>query len=139
MKLLKTYSTDHQNHAARDQNRTPETPSRKDKPPKEIEFKEFGLPTVRFGTQKEIILPLIRDESRIKKPLRAEQHENEQQRTQTRAKDEDRMSSSLSRNNQSRNGLRENPTPKTYQDFLIHEITTARNALRTTKQVNLTI
>ena len=80
-----------------------------------------------------------RNEGKIRIPLRDEQHEREQQQTQTRTEDEDRMSSRPSRNNQSRYGLRENPTPKTYPDFLIHENTTVRNALRKTKNVNLTI
>ena len=46
------------------------------------------------------------------------------------------MSSRPSRNNQSRYRLRKNPTPKKYPDFLIHEITTARNSLRKTNKVN---
>ena len=44
-----------------------------------------------------------------------------------------------SRNNTSRYGLRPNPTPKTYPDFLIHEITNARKLLfktYTTLQLN---
>ena len=57
----------------------------------------------------------------------------------TMRKNEERMSSRPSRNNQSRYRLRENPTPKTYPDFLIHEITAARNALRKANKVNVTI
>ena len=105
----------------------------------ETDHNNFRPPTVRFGTQEEIILPPPRDESRIRLPLRDEQHENQSQQTNTLTEDEERMSSRPSRNNQSRYRLRENPTPKTYPDFLIHEITAARNALRKTNKLNVTI
>ena len=105
----------------------------------ETDHNNFRPPTVRFGTQEEIILPPPRDESRISVPLRDEQHENQSQQTNTQTEDEERMSSRPSRNNQSRYRLRENPTPKKYPDFLIHEITSARNSLRKTNKVNVTI
>ena len=99
---------------------SPETNTRIDKQQVENDHNEFRLPTVRLGTQKEIILLPARNESRIRVPLRDEQHESHSQRTNTQTEDEERMSSRPSRNNQSRYRLRENPTPKTYPDFLIH-------------------
>ena len=105
----------------------------------ETDHNNFRPPTVRFGTREEIILPPPRDESRIRVPLRDEQHENQSQQTNTQNEDEERMSSRPSRSNQSRYRLRENPTPKTYPDFLIHEITSARNALRKTNKIDVTI
>ena len=71
--------------------------------------------------------------------MRDEQHENQSQQTNTQTEDEERMSSRPSRNNQSRYRLRENPTPKTHPDFLIHEITSVRNALRKSNKVDVTI
>ena len=124
---------------SRSQDRTLETPTRTENPPVEIDFNDFRPLNVRFGRQEEFVLPPPRDGSWIRIPLRDEQHEREQPRTQTRTDVEDRMSSRPSRKKQSRYGLRENPTPKTYPDFLIHEITTAQNALRKTNNVNLTI
>ena len=118
---------------------SPETNTRIDNQQVENDHNEFRPPTVRFGTQEEIILPPPCDESRIRVPLRDEQHESHSQRTNTQTADEERMSSRPSRNNQSRYRLRENPTPKTYPDFLIHEITSARNALRKTNRVDVTI
>ena len=119
---------------------SPEITTRIDNQQVETDHNDFRPPTVRFGTQEEIILPpLPRDESRIRLPLRDEQHENQSQQTNTQTEDEERMSSRPSRNNQSRYRLRENPTPKTYPDFLIHEITSARNALRKTNKVDVTI
>ena len=73
-----------------------------------------------------------------KRKLFYPQHENPSQQTNTRVEDEERMSSRPSRNNESRYRLRENPTPKTNPDFLIHEITSARNALRKTNQRDVT-
>ena len=105
----------------------------------ETDHNNFRPPTVRFGTREEIILPPPRDESRIRVPLRDEQHENQSQQTNTQNKDEERMSSRPSRSNQSRYRLRENPTPKKYPDFLIHEITSARNSLRKTNKVDVAI
>ena len=116
-----------------------ETNTRTDIPQVEIDHNDFRPPTVRFGTQEETILPPPRAESRIRVPLRDEPHENHPQQTHTQTDDEERISSRPSRNHQSRYRLRENPTPKTYPDFLIHEITSARNALRKTNNVNLTI
>ena len=113
---------------------SPETNTRIDNQQVENDHNEFRPPTVRFG-----FYPPPRDESRIRVPLRDEQHENHSQQTNTQTEDEERMSSRPSRNNQSRHRLRENPTPKTYPDFLIHEITSARNALRKTNKVNVTI
>ena len=119
---------------------SPETNTRIDKQQVGNDHNEFRQHTVRFGTQEEIILPPPpRDESRIRVPLRDEQHESHSQRTNTQTEDEERMSSRPSRNNQSRYRLRENPTPKTYPDFLIHEITSARNALRKTNKVDVSI
>ena len=118
---------------------SPETNTRIDNQQVENDHNEFRPPTVRFGTQEEIILPPPRDESRIRVPLRDEQHENHSQRTNMQTEDEERMSSRPSRNNQSRYRLRDNPTPKTNPDFLIHEITSARNALRKTNKVDVTI
>ena len=123
----------------RSQERTPQPDTSIENPQVEIEQNDFRPPTVRFGTQKEIILPPPCNECRIRVPLREEPHESNSQPTQTRTEDEERMSSRPSRNNQSRYKKRENPTPKTYPDFLIHEITTARNALRKSKNVNVTI
>ena len=120
-------------------NSTPEIDTRKENPQVEVDHIDFRPPTVRFGTHEEIILPPPRKESRIRVPLRDEPHERHSQQTQTRTDDEERMSSRPSRNNQSRYRLRANPTPKTYPDFLIHEITTARKALRKTNNVNVTI
>ena len=97
------------------------------------------MTTVRFGTQEEFILPPPGDEGRIRIPLRDVPHETEQHSTQTRYDQEERMNSRPSRNNQSMYGLREHPAPKTYPDFLIHEITTARNALRKTNITKVTI
>ena len=54
---------------------------------------------------------------------------------QQEAEDEKRMSSRPCRTSQSRVRLRENPRP--YPGFLIHEIATARNALRKTNTQNL--
>ena len=119
--------------------RPPETNTRIDNPQVETDHNDFRPPTVRFGTQEEIVLPPPRDESRIRIPLRDEPHESHSPQTQTRTNDEERMSSRPSSNNQSRYRLRENPTLKTYPDFLIHEITTARNALKKTNNVNVTI
>ena len=116
-----------------------ETNTRTDNSQVEIDHNDFRPPTVRFGTQEEIILPPPRDESRIGVPLRDEPHENHLQQTHTQTDDEEKMSSRPSRNNQSRYRLRENPTPKTYPDFLFHEITSARNELRKTNNVNITI
>ena len=116
-----------------------EANTRTDNPQVEIDHKDFRPPTVRFGTQEENILPPHRDESRTRVPLRDEPHENHSQQTHTQTDDEERMSSRPSRNNQGRYRLRENPTPKTYPDFHIHEITSARNALRKTNNVNITI
>ena len=116
-----------------------ETNTRIDNPQVETDHNVFRPPTVRFGTQEEIILPPPRNESRIGKPLRDEPHESHSQQTHTHIDDEERMSSRPSRNNQSRYRLRENPTAKTYPDFLIHEITSARNALRKTNNINKTI
>ena len=121
------------------QARPPETNTRIDNPQVETDHNDFRPPTVRFGTQEEIIQPPPCDESRIRIPLRGEQHESHSQQTHTHTDYEERMSSRPSRNNQSRYRLRENPTPKTYPDFLIHEITSARNALRKTNNVNITI
>ena len=117
----------------------PEITTRIDYQQVETDHNNFRPPTVRFGTQEEIILPPPRDESRIRVPLRHEQHENQSQQTNTQNEDEERMSSRPSRSNQSRYRLRENPTPKTYPDFLIHEITSARNALRKTNKIDVTI
>ena len=118
----------------------PEVTTRIDYQQVETDHNNFRPPTVRFETQEEIILPPPppRDESRIRVPLRDEQHENQSQQTNTQTEDEKRMSSRPSRNNQSRYRLRENPTPKKYPDFLIHEITSARNSLRKTNKVNVT-
>ena len=102
----------------RSPDRTPEIHSRTDNPPIQSEYNNFRPPTVCFGTQEEIILPPPRDESRKRTPLRAEQHKREPHRTKTSTEDEGRMSSRPSRNNLSRYGLRENPTPKTYPNFL---------------------
>ena len=114
---------------------SPETNTRIDNQQVENDQNGFRPPTVRIGTQEEIILPpLLPDESRIRVPLRDEQHESHSQRTKTQTEDEERMSSRLCRNNQSRYRLRANPTPKTNPDFLIHEITSARNALRKTNK-----
>ena len=99
---------------------SPETNTRIDNQQVENDHNESRLPTVRLGTQEEIFLLPARDESRIRVPLRDEQHESHSQRTNTQTEDEERMSSRPSRNNQSRYRLRENPTPKTYPDFLIH-------------------
>ena len=123
----------------RPQERTPETDTRIENPQLEIKHNDFRPRTVHFGTQEELILPPPRDESRIRVPLRDEPHKNHSQQTQRRTDDEGRKSSSPSRNNQSWYILRENPTPKTYPDFLIHDITTARTVLRKTNNVNLTI
>ena len=65
-------------------------------------------------------------------PLRDQQHECTPQQTQTQTEGGERMSSRPSGNNQSMYRLRENPTTKTYPDFLIHEITAAQNASRKT-------
>ena len=117
----------------------PEITTRIDYQQVETDHNNFRPPTVRFGTREEIILPPPRDESRIRVPLRDEQHENQSQQTNTQNENEERMSSRPSRSNQSRYRLRENPTPKTYPDFLIHEITSARNALRKTNKIDVTI
>ena len=118
---------------------TPETDIRMQNQQVEFEHNDFRpFPTTR-RPQEEIILPPPRDESRIRAPLRYEPQENNSQQTQTQTEDEERMTSRPSRNNQSRYRLRENPTPKTYPDFLIHEITTTRNALRKTNNANVTI
>ena len=79
---------------------SPETHTRIDNPQVENDHNEFRPPTVRFGTQEEIILPPPRDESRIIVPLRDEQHESHSQSTNTQTEDEERMSSRPSRNNQ---------------------------------------
>ena len=106
----------------------------------ETDHNNLRPPTVRFWNAREnySTAPPPRDERRIRVPLRDEQHENQAQQTNTQSEDEERMSSRPSRNNQSRYRLRENPTPKKYPDFLIHEITTARNSLRKTNKVNVT-
>ena len=119
---------------------SPEITTRIDYQQIETDQNNFRPPTVRFGTQEEVILPPPpRNESRTRLPLRDEQHKNQSQQTNTQTEDEERMSSRPSRNNQSRYRLRENPTSKTYPDFLIHEITFARNALRKTNNVDVTI
>ena len=84
------------------QARPPETNTRIDNPQRETDHKDFRPPTVRFGTQEEIILPPPRDESRIRIPLRDEPHESHSQQTRTHSDDEETMSSRTSRNNQSR-------------------------------------
>ena len=108
----------------------PDLLTRTDKSRVEVEINDFRPLSVRFGLQEEIILPLPRNESEMILPLRTEQPKEANQRTQAGTEDEDRINSRLSRKNQSSYGLRENPTPKTYPDFLIYEITTVRNALR---------
>ena len=118
---------------------SPETNTRIDNQQVENDHNEFRPPTVRFETQEENIYRPPRDESRIRVPLRDEQHENHSQRTNMQTEDEERISSRPSRNNQSRYRLRENPTQKTYPDFLIHEITSATSALRKTNKVDVTI
>ena len=52
---------------------------------------------MRFGTQEGFILPPLRNESRIRVPLRDEPHESHSQQTQTRTDEEERMSSRPSR------------------------------------------
>ena len=121
------------------QTNSPEIATRIENQQVEADQNDFRPTTVRFGTQEEIILPPPRDESRIRLPLRDEQHENLPRQNNTQNEDEERMCSRPSRTNQSRYRLRENPTPKTYPDFLIHEITSARNALRKTNKVDVTI
>ena len=73
--------------------RLPETNTRIDNPQVETDHNDFRPPTVRFGTQEEIILPPPRDESRIRIPLRDEPHESHSPQTQTRTNDEERMNS----------------------------------------------
>ena len=83
------------------QERTPETHTRTENPPVEIEFNHFRPLTVRFGTHEETFLPTPRDESRTRVPFRDEHQKQEQQPNQTGTEDEDRMSSRASRNKQS--------------------------------------
>ena len=52
--------------------------------------------------------------------------------TPQQVNDEETTNRTTTRTNKSKYRLRENPQPKRYSDFLIHEISTARNALRKT-------
>ena len=52
--------------------------------------------------------------------------------TPQQVNDDETTSLIATRTNKSKYSLRENPQPKRYSDFLIHEISTARNALRKT-------
>ena len=88
-----------------------------------------NTPTVQFNNNDEIIPPIIPEHT-------SHQQENppilDDRETPRQGNDEVTAPPTTTRTNKSRYTLRENPQPKRYSDFLIHEITNARSALRKT-------
>ena len=70
----------------------------------------------------------IEDTSKPPEPLKVPANTE----TPQQVNDDETTNLIATRTNKSKYSLRENPQPKRYSDFLIHEISTARNALRKT-------
>ena len=95
-----------------------------------IDCESSPPPHVRIDEQPELINSPPNDENLI--DLRPTDNSSETQYSEPTPPNEDQHTSppKTSRNNTSRYGLRSNPTPKTYPDFLIHDINNARKILR---------
>ena len=89
-------------------------------------------PQVQFNENDEIIpQDITEDTSKPPKPLKIPTNTE----TPQQVNNDETPNLIATRTNKSKCSLRENPQPKRYSDFLIHEISTARNALRRTNTV----
>ena len=84
---------------------------------------------MQFNENDEII-PQESIEDTSKQPEQSTIPDNTE--TPQQVNDDETTNLIATRTNKSKYSLRENPQPKRYSDFLIHEISTARSALRKT-------
>ena len=88
-----------------------------------------NVPQVHFNENDQIIPHApIEDTSKPPEPLKIPANND----TPQQVNDDETTNLRATRTNRGKYSLRENPQPKRYSDFLIHEISTARNALRKT-------
>ena len=88
-----------------------------------------NAPPVQFNKNDEIIPQEIIDDTATQPEPSTIPANTE---TPQQVNDDETPSLIATRTNKSKYSLRENPQPKRYSDFLIHEISTARSALRKT-------
>ena len=110
-------------------NRLPNRLSLKPQPEITIDDLPRNAPQVQFNENDEISPQEIIQDT-VKQPEPSTKHANTE--TPQQVNDDETPNLIATRTNKSKYSLRENPQPKRYSDFLIHEISTARSALRKT-------